>query len=303
MHPRLPNLILSRSGLDRAAHRRGEKDLLERAWADPRTRVLAVAAGRVPVTTVEGGAVLRALSPAEVGPAPVGTWVFLGEEAHGVAHLAVPAPEPQDGWLGLRDLGALLDDTGAGQLTTAVALLNWHETHTHCPRCGAPTSVAQAGWLRQCEGDGSDHYPRTDPAVIMTVLDDDDRVLLARGPDWPVGRYSTLAGFVEPGESLESAVRREVAEEVGVQVGEVEYLGSQPWPFPSSLMLGFTARALTTDVCVDGVEVSEARWFTREQLAADIASGEVVSPPGISISQRLVELWFGGPYSDARQPA
>jgi NAD+ diphosphatase len=143
--------------------------------------------------------------------------------------------------------------------------------------------------------DGSEHYPRTDPAVIMAVVDADDRLLLGRQASWPQGRFSTLAGFVEPGESLESAVRREVAEEVGLTVGAVRYLGSQPWPFPSSLMLGFTARAETTDVVRHDGEIAEARWYTRPEMLADIRSGALHVAPSISISRRLIEHWYGGP--------
>jgi NAD+ diphosphatase len=142
--------------------------------------------------------------------------------------------------------------------------------------------------------DGSEHYPRTDPAVIMAVVDADDRLLLGRQASWPEGRFSTLAGFVEPGESLESAVRREVAEEVGIAVGAVRYLGSQPWPFPSSLMLGFTARAESTTVVRGDGEIAEARWYTRPELLADIRSGHFHVGPSISISRRLIEHWYGG---------
>ena len=298
MHPRLADLTLARSALERAAHRRSDPDLPDRVWNDPRTRVLRVGDGRVPVMGVDGALRLALVAPADVGGQPVSTWVFLGEDGDGVAHVAVES-EPEDGWLGLRRLGSQLDDLGAGLLTTAAALLGWHATHTHCPRCGTPTDVVQAGWARRCPADATEHYPRTDPAVIMSVVDDDGRILLGHNPAWPEGRFSTLAGFVEPGESLEAAVRREVAEEVGIVVGDVEYLGSQPWPFPASLMLGFTAKALTTQVRVDGEEISEARWFTREELAAALAAGDVLPPSGISIARRLVEHWYGGPVDGA----
>src|SRR5690606_24861620 len=138
-------------------------------------------------------------------------------------------------------------------------------------------------------------YPRTDPAVIMLVTDGDDRALLARNPHWPEGRFSTLAGFVEPGEALEDAVRREVAEEVGLVVEEATYLGSQPWPFPQSLMLGFRARATSTDITVDRDEIAEAQWFTRDELLEAAQQDRIVlPPPGVSISRWLVEDWFGG---------
>ena len=263
--------------------------------------MLRIGSGRAPVGGIDrvetAPPTLAMLSPRDVGPAPSGSWIFLGLDPDGVAHVAVEA-EPEDDWVGLRQAGALLDDLGAGELTMAVALLGWHASHTHCPRCGTPTVVEQAGWSRRCPADDTEHYPRTDPAVIMTVVDDDDRVLLGHNKLWPDGRFSTLAGFVEPGEPLEAAVRREVVEEVGIRIGEVEYLGSQPWPFPASLMLGFTARALTTDITVDGAEISEARWFTREQLVAGIGRGQVLPPSGISIARRLLEHWYGGPIDD-----
>lgn len=212
----------------------------------------------------------------------------------GAAGIAPPAPEAAT-WLDLRAVGHLLDDTDAGILTCAVALANWHAAHSRCARCGSGTEPAQAGWARTCRGCGVEHYPRTDPAVIMAVVDDADRILLGRQARWPEKRFSTLAGFVEPGESLEAAVRREVVEEAGVLVGEVVYRGSQPWPFPSSLMLGFRAAAQTTEITVDGEELAQARWWTREELALDLATGELLLPPAVSIARRLIEDWYGGP--------
>jgi NAD+ diphosphatase len=308
----LSGLPLSRATLDRAADRRGD-GLLPTLLADPATRVLEVASGRAPVTGDPPALVLRAPEPGDADRVAV----FLGREVDGtgpgVDHVAVAVQGPQgsngsavrfdvgadaDGWAGLREVGGLLGARDAGLLTEATAVLNWHATHPRCPRCGEPTVVVQAGWARQCPADGSDHYPRTDPAVIMTVVDDHDRVLLGSQAAWPTGRFSTLAGFVEPGEPLEAAVRREVLEEVGVRVGEVTYLGSQPWPFPASVMVGFRARATTTEVRVDGLEIAQARWFTREELAADVASGEVVLPSRISIARALLEEWYGGPIED-----
>jgi NAD+ diphosphatase len=184
-------------------------------------------------------------------------------------------------------------DAGLG--VTAVALAAWHASHRCCPRCGTPTVVGFSGWVRHCPNDGIDQYPRTDPAVIMAVVDDDDRLLLGHAAQWPERRFSTLAGYVEPGEGLEQAVRREVDEEVGVAVGEVTYRGSQPWPFPASIMLAFVARATSTEITVDGVEVTEARWFTRAELLAAASSGEVLLPSKASIARALVEEWAGEP--------
>lgn len=296
-------LPLARSGVDRAGARRTE-DLLPALLADPATRVLEVCEGRAEVTEVPDGA--EGTEPALALRPPVpddatGLAVFLGRDDAGTDHVAVrsPRPEPPASWRGLRELGAVLGARDAGLLTQAVAVLAWHAVHPRCPRCGEPTRVIEAGWSRRCDNDGSSHYPRTDPAVIMTVVDGADRLLLGHQATWPPGRFSTLAGFVEPGEPLEAAVRREVAEEVGVVVGRAEYRGSQSWPFPASIMLGFHAYADSTDIQVDGVEIEQARWFTREQLHAAVASGEVLLPPSISIARALIEDWFGGALPDA----
>jgi NAD+ diphosphatase len=260
--------------------------------AEPTTRVLDVAEGRTPVD-----ADLRlALREPTIADEPAHA-AYLGEDDAGTAYLLARGATPGEGWVTLREVGAELDEQAGNLLAEAVSLSNWHASHPFCPRCGAPTESAQAGWTRVCTREGSEHYPRTDPAVIMAVVDDDDRLLLGHGTIWPVGRMSTLAGFVEPGESLEAAVRREVAEEVGIEVGDVFYRGSQPWPFPASIMLGFRAHALSTDIHVDGEEVDGARWFTRESMLDAIASGDLVLSPSISIARRLIEDWFGGPIS------
>ncbi len=287
--PPLAHLSLSRSDLLRRGERRVEPDLLTRLLADPATRVLEVADGRTPVAGER--LALRAPRPGDDPHAAA----YLGEDGSGTAYVVVWRETPGEGWRSLREVGIDLDDRQAGLMAEGVALSNWHRSHSHCPRCGAPTEAAQAGWTRVCTNDGSEHYPRTDPAVIMAVVDDDDRLLLGHGAGWPQGRMSTLAGFVEPGESLEAAVRREVAEEVGVGIGDVLYRGSQPWPFPASIMLGFRAYATTTDIQVDGDEVDDARWFTRDSMDQAIASGELLVSPSISISRRLIEDWYGGP--------
>ena len=194
---------------------------------------------------------------------------------------------------GLRAVGARLGDLDAGVLTTATGLANWHRTHGFCPRCGSPTRPARAGWIRVCPADESEHYPRTDPAVIMSVVDADDRLLLARGAGFAAQGMSVLAGFVEPGESLAAAVAREVHEEVGVVVEDVTYLGDQPWPFPSSLMVGFTARALSTELRLQADEIEAARWFTRDELRAAVDDGSLRISSRISIARRLIEHWYG----------
>lgn len=177
--------------------------------------------------------------------------------------------------------------------TTAVALVAWHDSHRHCARCGRPTVAAQGGWVRHCDADGRDHYPRTDPAVIVAITDEHDRLLLAHAAHWSAGRYSHLAGYVEPGESFEQAVHREVAEEAGLAVTEVTYVASQPWPFPASVMVGFTARAAAATPTPDGVEITDARWVSREEFAAATATGDIIAPPAGSIARALLEDWLG----------
>jgi NAD+ diphosphatase len=208
-----------------------------------------------------------------------------------------PAGERQDvRAVSLREVGSLLGDRDAGLFTHAVALANWHDTHTHCPLDGTPTVPVPGGHSTICPKDGSEHFPRTDPAVIMLVTDPDDRCLLARNAAWPGRRVSILAGFVDPGESAEQAVVREVAEETGIKVHNVQYLGSQPWPMPRSLMLGFRADAPAGQVIsVDHEELAEAHWFSRDGLLAAIKAREIALPPSVSIARHIIESWFGGP--------
>ncbi len=187
--------------------------------------------------------------------------------------------------LGLRAAAASLPQADAGLAAHAAALVNWHRRHRYCAVCGAPTAVAEGGIVRRCPSCGTDHHPRTDPVVIMLVTDG-DRVLLGRQPSWPAGRYSALAGFVEPGESLEEAVAREVLEESGVTVGPPRYVSSQPWPFPSSLMLGFTAPWEAGEPRIGDEELEDVRWFTRAEIA------EIVAPPSFAIAARLLDGWL-----------
>ena len=286
----LSHLALARGDIDRGAEHRDDRAWLDAAWLDPASRVVAIAQGRV-----------------ELGPGPAIAWrptagfddsgdrLFLGLVG-GVAHfgVALAAAAESDDWSSLRDAGATLGDEDAGLLVTAVALANWHATHQRCPRCGEPTDVVLGGWVRRCPQDDSQHFPRTDPAVIALVIDDDDRALLGRQVVWPETFFSTLAGFVEPGESAEAAVRREVKEESGVDVIELSYLGSQPWPFPCSIMLGYHARAVPgSTIEVDGTEIAEAHWFSRDELADACIAGRVRLPSQVSIARRLIERWYG----------
>jgi NAD+ diphosphatase len=201
-------------------------------------------------------------------------------------------------WAGFREVAAGLSPTHAALFVEASAIANWHATHTHCPRCGAPTDVEAGGWVRRCPADSSEHYPRTDPAIIVTVVGPDGRLLLGGGGPRDAKNFSTLAGFVEPGESLEQAVVREIYEEVGVRVTACQYLGSQSWPFPASLMLGFTAITEDAEATPDGVEVTRARWFSREELQEAVLTGEITISTRLSIARSLIEHWFGGRIQD-----
>jgi len=303
----------ARSGVDRASHHRADLAWVAAAWADESARVLVLDHGQALVDFADGAAALELVSP---GQAPEGVRFLLGVDEAGVAYFGVdgppgglgagPLPAPGSGPAlppepgirpaGLRQAGPLLGDRDAGLFTHAVALANWHATHTHCPRCGAVTEPILAGHARRCPVDGSEHFPRVDPAVIMLVTDDNDRCLLARNRAWPPGRVSILAGFVEPGESLEQAVIREVGEETGLRASGIRYVGSQPWPMPRSLMLGFVADARgEQEIVVDEEEIAEARWFTREQLLAAVSAREVLLPPPVSIAHRIIESWYGAP--------
>lgn len=292
MTPVLQHLALGRSTVDRAAHLRQDAAWWSDVSGDPASKVLCVRQGAVAFD----GSELVFVSPAQV---PQGELAFLGAE-NGENFLVWLHDVPEDHQLGvtlpwesLRNCGVQLSDRDAGLATTAVALVNWHRNHTHCPRCGENTFITNAGWVRQCPSDGSEHYPRTDSAVIIAITDESDRLLLARQKVWQPGHFSIVAGFVEPGETFEAAAIREANEEIGLDVVDVEYLGSQPWPFPASLMVGCRARATTTDIAVDGEEIEEAAWFSRDELIAACESGDLRLPSKVSIARRIIENWYG----------
>jgi len=289
------DIALSARSHERIGLRRTDEAWLADRWADERTRVLVVAGGRFPVT--DDRRAVRWSSPAE---APDGERLLLGER-DGVVHFAVLPPEhdaaahrTDPAWATLREVGPDLSPSDQGLVVQAQALAEWHRAHRFCPRCGGALDVSGGGYVLRCRACGRQQFPRTDPAVIMLVTDG-DRALLGRQPSWPPGRFSTLAGFVDPGESLEQAVIREVMEEAGILVADVSYFGNQPWPFPASLMVGFFARAVTTEISVDDDELEMARWFSGEEMRAEAAAGTLALPSGISISRSLIEAWYGGP--------
>jgi NAD+ diphosphatase len=197
-------------------------------------------------------------------------------------------------YLTLRELAGGLSPRDLEIAMHAIALSNWHDAHPHCPRCGAPTRVDLAGAARKCDHDDLQHHPRTDPAVIVLVKDKDDRILLGHQPVWPDGRFSTFAGFLEPGETFEQCVAREVYEEAGVRLTEVKYLGSQPWPFPASVMIAFEAITdAPEDARPDGEEITEVKWFSRSELKAAAEDGSLLLPPTVSVARKMIEGWLG----------
>ncbi|PKW14532.1 NAD(+) diphosphatase [Saccharopolyspora spinosa] len=286
--------LLSRSTVDRRETLRDTPDGGAELWSAGRV-VLVDARGRTQI----GPDSRLVVHPArEFGERPAPNAVLLGAEGE-ISYWALRSEHDgaQDDWRDLRTGGGLLNDTDAGLFTTAVGLLGWHDSARYCAVCGAATTRVRAGWARRCTGCDREEYPRTDPAVICLVHDGADHVLLARQPVWPPERYSVLAGFVEAGESLEACVSREIAEEVGVAVADVRYLGSQPWPFPRSLMLGFAAIADRSAPLTpaDG-EIEDARWVHRDTVRAALKSegGPVDGlrlPPGVSIAYRMIKGW------------
>lgn len=203
-------------------------------------------------------------------------------------------------WVGLRSAGPRMSALDRELFAEALALVNWHRSHVRCPRCGTSTEVGGLGWWRMCPADGSEHYPRTDPAVIALLVDPDGNALFGRQVRWPQHAFSTLAGFVEPGESAEAAIIREISEEVGLRPTGCVYLGSQPWPFPGSLMLGFQASidAVRPSPVVDGIEIAEARWLNREELTRACQRDDVRLPGRLSIAHHLIVRWYGAPLPD-----
>ena len=280
--------------IDRVAARRTDEAWVASLRADPSARRIVVGPDG-PWLSGDGPAYAQSSGERRVR-LPDGAAeeeVLLGIDADGAAVFAVAAAT---GGTNLRDAAARLSAADAGLVAYATAMIAWHRAHPHCARCGALTASGEAGHVRKCPSCGATHHPRTDPVVIMLVRDDEhDRVLLGRQPRWPAGRFSTLAGFVEPGESLEDAVAREVAEEAAVEVGDVRYRSSQPWPFPASLMVGFHATYAGGEAHTADRELEAVRWFGRDELGAVVAGQtEFHVPPPAAIARRLIDEWLEG---------
>ena len=300
--------VFAGNPLDRADAKRRDAAWLEAAFRDPRSRVLPFAQLNVLIDSAGGGARLGWLrgdraSALDVDAAPV----VLGLDGD-IAHFALDVSSIEDArhaleldeQLSFRDprMAAMsLDGAETGIVAQARAQVDWHRRHRFCSACGAPTTPARGGHVRHCGACKSEHFPRTDPVAIM-LISDGERCLLGQsaGPLARTGMYSALAGFIDQGESIEEAVRREVREEAGVQVGAVRYHSSQPWPFPSSLMIGCHGDALTTEIAIDREEMNDARWFAREDVAAALEGNhpQLKVPGPIAIAHHLIKAWATG---------
>lgn len=287
------DITFAGGNLDRATAVRADPEALAAALASAQARFVPVWRQRCLVdktgACLATAAELDTASPGADDPILLGRrddqWLFAAElEA---SHEPVLAPGQV--FAELREVMGELPAADAALVAYARAMVNWRAHHRHCGLCGAPNQAQEAGFVMACTGSACGHrsFPRLDPAVIVLVHRGAE-CLLGRQPTWPEGRYSTIAGFIEPGESLEDAVRREVAEETNVRVGACRYFASQPWPFPAALMIGFHAQASTTEIRLNDGELADARWLTREQIAA----GEVTLPPRTSVAFRLIEAWF-----------
>ena len=309
------DLPLAKSAIDRDYLSRESAELFDDLWSEPNTRVFPIFNQRVLLQSNAVGSALPKLRLFEVGQVPSAQFrVYLGRTTaetlnpDGTA-LPVGSPivaaalsensanelEPEaDNWHNLRRSLHALEDVDAGIFAQGLAITNWHLTHQHCPRCGTPTVIEKGGWSRRCFRDDKQIFPRTDPAIIVAVTDEQDRILLGSQGVWEDNRWSVLAGYVEAGESLDHAVRREILEEAGVAVSEIHYRGSQPWPFPYSLMFGFSAKADSANPLVpDGIEIEKLRWFSRAELRAE--RERILLPGRLSIARALIEDWLGEP--------
>lgn len=293
---RLSSLVLARSTVDRSGQLRPDNAKLDELWSSGQVILM------FNELFVASDTNLRFFSAADI--TGEGERYFLGiDHETGFSYFVWTASDAslqellnisEDELRSLRQIGALLSDLEAGLAAHALALSHWHATHPRCSRCGEATRIELGGAMRVCPSDESQHHPRTDPAIIVLVKDEADRLLLGRQSVWPEKRFSNFAGFVEPGESFEQCVVREVAEECGVVVHSVHYLGSQPWPFPASIMIAF--ESVTSDPSTakaDGEEIVEIRWYSREEMKRAVEAGELSLPPRISVSRRMIEHWYG----------
>jgi NAD+ diphosphatase len=256
-----------------------------------RAKVLAVGGGKVSADLASAKLLYPNIKSDEI--------YFLGiDRATDTPYFAAHVPESEE-FLSLREIGAALSPLEIGLALHAVALSNWHTSHPRCSKCGAGTTSSLGGAVRICDQCDAQHHPRTDSAIIVLVRDADDRILLGRQAVWPEGRFSTFAGFLEPGETFEQCVSREVFEESGVSVSQINYLGSQPWPFPASIMIAFEAVINDPEAArPDGEEIVEVRWYSRAQLKSAMEDGSLLLPPGISVARKMIERWFGAAHGE-----
>jgi NAD+ diphosphatase len=256
-----------------------------------RAKVLAVGGGKVSAELASAKLLYPNIKSDEI--------YFLGiDRATDTPYFAAHVAQSEE-FLSLREIGAALSPLEIGLALHAVALSNWHTSHPRCSKCGAGTTSSLGGAVRICDQCDTQHHPRTDSAIIVLVRDADDRILLGRQAVWPEGRFSTFAGFLEPGETFEQCVSREVFEESGVSVSQIHYLGSQPWPFPASIMIAF--EALIDDPAAaraDGEEIVEVRWYSRAQLRMAMEDGSLLLPPIISVARKMIERWFGAEHGE-----
>ena len=301
-------LPLASEAVDRAGELRLKPDELAKLWKQ--ARILHFASGKFRVQTNNE---LDFQSENQINELraskqfAVGEELFLGID-NGIAYFAwcsdamdFESFELLENYQTLRTLGDYLSQLEMGLAIHTQAIANWHHSHQFCARCGLPTISANGGSLRKCTSDGSEHYPRTDGAVIVLVKDEKDRVLLGRQKIWPEKRFSCFAGFVEPGESFEQTVLREVFEESGTKLQDITYLGSQPWPFPASIMISFSAIATNPgEAKADGEEIEEIRWLTRDAMRQEIADQLLTLPPSMSVARKMIEFWYAKDGADVR---
>lgn len=295
---------MAQAVLNRDGDARDNSELFDALWLEAETRIIVLHKGKTLIQ--EGGLRLLNTEQATAGKYRVylgRTSLALGDQREGTAIVlsvlsdnAAKAIEPDDTkWHELRRSGSGLHPRDAALFTQALAIHNWHETHQHCPNCGAITVMQQGGWSRLCVSEDRQLFPRTDAAVIVSITDDQDRLLLGTQGSWDQNRWSILAGFVEAAESLEAAVIREIKEESGLLVTNPVYLGSQSWPYPYSLMLGFSAQVDPSNspesIRPDGIEIAKLRWFSRDELKAEAM--DILLPSRISIARSLIEHWLG----------